>query len=214
MPPRPRILDLGCGPGRQTLVLARAFDTVITAVDIHRPYLDQLAESAAAAGLSDRIETRCANMEALEEPPESVDLFWSEGAVYVPGVVRALELWRPLLAPGGVIAFTELSWLTPSPPQEPAKFWSAAYPSMGTVGENLERIKRAGYQVIDRFTLPERDWWDDYFRPLERRIAGLRSASRVDLVMETVMVGTEREIDLYRRHGGSFGYVFYVLRKY
>ena len=36
LPPSPRVVDLGCGPGRQTLVLAQALSSSIIAADIHQ----------------------------------------------------------------------------------------------------------------------------------------------------------------------------------
>ena len=50
LPPHPVVLDLGCGPGRQTLVLAKTLDMHVIAVDLHASYLDQLNRSAAAKG--------------------------------------------------------------------------------------------------------------------------------------------------------------------
>ncbi|MEZ5248141.1 MAG: class I SAM-dependent methyltransferase [Ilumatobacteraceae bacterium] len=42
---------MGCGPGRASLVIADELpDATITAVDLYQPYLDQLVESARAAG--------------------------------------------------------------------------------------------------------------------------------------------------------------------
>ena len=39
MPASPTVLDVGCGPGRSTLVLADALPTsLLTAVDLHRGY--------------------------------------------------------------------------------------------------------------------------------------------------------------------------------
>jgi ribosomal protein L11 methylase PrmA len=37
LPASPRVVDVGCGSGRQTLVLAEALRTRILAVDLHRP---------------------------------------------------------------------------------------------------------------------------------------------------------------------------------
>ena len=81
LPARPRVVDLGCGSGRQTLVLAESLQVKVIAVDLHQPFLDQLAASAHARGLARLVETRCADMGALELPSGSVDLLWSEGAV-------------------------------------------------------------------------------------------------------------------------------------
>ncbi len=56
LPDKPVVLDIGCGPGMQTLALARALDTSIVAVDIHEEYLEELKIRADAAGLGERIE--------------------------------------------------------------------------------------------------------------------------------------------------------------
>lgn len=82
LPPQATVLDLGCGTGRQTLVLARELRARITAIDIHQPYLDGLARNAAAAGLSDFIRTRCLSMDALDYPPASIDLFSRFSSTY------------------------------------------------------------------------------------------------------------------------------------
>jgi hypothetical protein len=42
-------------------------------------------------------------------------------------------------------------------------------------------------------------------------MARLRPAAGKDL--RAVIAATEAEIDLYRRHGDAFGYVFYLLRR-
>jgi hypothetical protein len=41
--------------------------------------------------LSHWIETRCEDMGALDVPPGSVDLVWSEGAAYILGFGEALR---------------------------------------------------------------------------------------------------------------------------
>jgi cyclopropane fatty-acyl-phospholipid synthase-like methyltransferase len=48
---RPRILDVGCGPGGPTLELARLSDGEIIGLDIHQPSLDKLSRRIEEAGL-------------------------------------------------------------------------------------------------------------------------------------------------------------------
>ncbi len=75
LPDRPEILDIGCGSGMQTIELARICpDCHITAVDIHQPYLDDLARKAAAAGVGDRITTVRASMDDLPFEDASFDV--------------------------------------------------------------------------------------------------------------------------------------------
>src|ERR687897_1879588 len=104
LPAAPRALDLGCGSGRGALVLAETLSTKVVAVDNHQPFLDQLQATAIERGLEHLIEPRCADMRTPGAPAGSVDLLWSEGAIYLLGFEPGLRLWPPLLAPGGCLA--------------------------------------------------------------------------------------------------------------
>jgi SAM-dependent methyltransferase len=210
LPTAPRVLDLGCGTGASTLVLAAALRTRVIAVDIHQPFLDQLRATAQARGLAPLIETRCADMRAPGAPPGSVDLLWSEGALYVLGFEQGLRLWRPLLAPGGCLVASECSWLCADPPAEAAAFFRSGYSGMAGIAENLERARAAGFDVIDHFTLPPAAWWDEFYTPLQERMAQL--APEADPALAAMIDETRREIALYRLHSDSYGYVFYLLR--
>ena len=208
-----KILDLGCGPGAHSLALARETGASVTAVDIHQPYLDQLEENAAAEGLSGLITTRNADMGQLPFASESFDLIWSEGAIYLLGFDHALREWARLLRPGGKMAVTEISWLKPDPPEEIRKFWNVAYPAMRSVEGNLEAAVGAGYQAVEHLVLPESDWWDGYYNYLERRLALFRQEFREHPEAETLALGTEQEISLFKRFSEYYGYVFYLLKR-
>lgn len=212
LPAEPRVLDLGCGPGRQTLVLARELSVVVTAVDLHAPYLKELEEAAARQGLGALVRTRCADFGALDDAPGSIDLLWSEGAIYNLGWAEGLRRWRPLLRPGGQMAVTEATWLTDERPEEAIAFWKAAYPAMGTIASNSAAAREAGFDVVDAFALPASAWWDEYYRLLQARMDALRSRAENAAGLASAIAETTREIELYARCGTSYGYVFYLLR--
>ncbi len=213
LPSEPRVLDLGCGPGKQTLVLARHFQTPIIAVDFHAPFLDRLRQAAEAEGLSDLIVTRLGRMEELEEPPGSVDLIWIEGAIYIVGFAEGLRLWRRLLRDDGLLVASEATRLTDDPPAEARAFWHEEYPAVTTVDGNIRIANECGYEVFDHFTLPQSAWWDEYYTPLKERIARLRHESDTHPALVRVLDDTEREMAICERYGDSFGYVLYLMRK-
>lgn len=212
LPQAARLLDLGCGPGKQTLVLAAEAPagSRIVAVDIHRPYLDRLQRAVCALGWEERIEVRRASMDNPGASPGSVDLIWAEGSAYCIGVENALRLWRPLLAAGGVLGFTELTWTAEKRPPEAAAFWAQAYPGMTDFEGNAARLAAAGYELLDAFALPAGDWWDEYFTPLLERIESLRKDAPGDADLAAAIAATEREIEMRRRCGETFGYLFYL----
>ena len=60
--PRTRVLDVGCGSGRHTRVLAQGSPARIVAVDNHPPFVEELNRQTQALGLADRIEARVGDM--------------------------------------------------------------------------------------------------------------------------------------------------------
>jgi serine/threonine-protein kinase HipA len=210
LPPRPEILDLGAGPGRQTLALARQTQGRVTAVDVDAGFLGALRRRAASEGLGARVRTLTASMDGLDLAPGTFDLVWSEGAAYQIGFDRALALWRPWLRVGGGLAVTELAWLAAEPPADARRFWEGAYPAMRSRAANRAAIERAGFELAGDFALPASDWWEGYYAELEPRIAPLRARFAASPEAQAVLDAAAEEIDLFRRSDGAYGYVFYV----
>lgn len=211
LPAEPEVLDVGCGPGRQTLELLRGTGGRVTAVDTHPPYLADLTRRAEAEGLGGRLRATEADMTRLPFADASFDLLWSEGAIYLMGVAPALKAWRRLLRPGACIAFTEIAWLTEDRPEEARRVWDEGYPAMTTVDGNSRLIASAGYEELARFVLPESDWWD-YYRPIGARLSGLRRRYAGDPAALAVLDAETREIELYRAHSRAYGYAFFIVR--
>ena len=124
---KPRILDVGCGAGAQTMVLAEVCEGKITAVDNHQPFLDIIDTKAKDIGFAGKIETINGTMLDLKFESESFDIIWSEGAIYIVGFANGLASWKKLLKPGGYIVVTHLSWLKNDPPDELMEFWKKEF---------------------------------------------------------------------------------------
>jgi methylase of polypeptide subunit release factors len=67
LPDNPDIIDMGCGTGSQTLILAER--GTVTAVDLHPPFLTLLMDRAKSRGLEERIRPLAGSMDAL--PPDT-----------------------------------------------------------------------------------------------------------------------------------------------
>lgn len=212
LPPRPRILDLGCGPGTQTIELARATGGSVVALDIREHFLDELRERARAAGVDAQITPLRGSMFEMNLEAESFDLIWSEGAIYIIGFGAGLSGWQQFLKSNGWLAVSELSWLTSDPPAVARQFWAQHYPGMRTREENCAIASQAGYLDLQTFVLPLQDWWN-YYGPGEQRVGELRIKYANDAAVLAQLEMSQREYDVFRACSDSYSYVFYVMRK-
>jgi SAM-dependent methyltransferase len=213
LPRVPRVLDVGCGPGAQTVCLAELSGGMVAATDNHLPFLRSLARTIAARELAGRVFPVAADMNRLPFPPGSFDLIWAEGSIYIAGLENGLAHWRPLLKKRGAIAYTEISWLREEIPEELDRFWKEAYPAIGPVSRNTEILESAGFETLGTFLLPESDWWDEYYNNILAKIPLLRSRYRNDAEALQVLDMEEAEMDLYRKYSAYYGYVFYMGRR-
>jgi SAM-dependent methyltransferase len=210
---RLRIADIGCGTGASTLVLARALDARIVAVDFLSEFLDVLRARAVEAGLGDRIETVNASMDAMPFEADGLDAIWSEGAVYNIGFENGVRTWRPFLKPGGILAVSELTWLTANRPTELEEHWCRHYPEVGTAASKLAVLERNGYAPIGYFALPEHCWLDGYYRPMQQRFPAFLARHASSDAARALVAAETSEIDLYERHRAFVSYGFYLARK-
>ena len=212
LPHSPVILDLGCGAGGQTLLLAELTPGSITAIDNHAPSIERLKERLAQQGLSHRVQAQVGDMAHPEQLPESFDLIWSEGAFYNIGIDNALRICRGLLRPGGYLAFTDAIWRKENPPPE-VKASFDDYPTMGWLKNIVSEIHCCEFDLIGHFTLPDKAWWDDFYTPMETRIAELRGKYTKDNEATAILDQIAEEPQMHRRYSNFYTYEFFVARR-
>ncbi len=213
LPQKPLILDIGCGTGIQTIVLAQITGGYIIALDRYKIFLDILIRKAAQAGIAERISCINADMSSMSFKKGCFDIIWSEGAIYITGFERGLKDWREYLRPKGYIAITEINWLRNDPPEEIRKFFENEYPAIDYIKANISIINDGRYDLIDYFILKENAWWDDYYNPLEATIKSLRNKYINNQDAQRLFDSLQLEIDLYRKYSDYYGYVFYIVRR-
>jgi SAM-dependent methyltransferase len=213
LPASPAVLDLGCGVGGQTLHLAQLTSGSIIAVDNHVPSIDRLTRTVAERNLSQRVRPMVGDMGRLTFPSESFDLIWSEGALYNIGIEHALRICRPLLRPGGYLAFTDAVWRKEDPPAEVRAAFDADYPGMGWVNDVRAAIARCDLELLGHFTLPDHAWWEDFYTPMQRRVRDLRDQYGADSEALAVLDQIDQEPELHRRYSEYYAYEFFVTRR-
>lgn len=208
-----RIADIGCGTGASTLVLAKHLDARIAAVDLVPAFLARLEDEAGRAGAGDRIATCVASMDALPFGEAALDAIWSEGAIYNMGFEAGVAAWRKHLRRGGILAVSELTWLTRERPAELTRHWEHEYAGVNTASAKMAILEAHGFSPVGYFVLPGHCWLDNYYRPMERRFAGFLDAhGNADAARRTV-AAERHEISLYERYGAYFGYGYYIAKK-
>jgi SAM-dependent methyltransferase len=210
--PETRVLDVGCGTGLQTRLLAQNTPARFVAVDIHPPFVDVLNREAQRLGIADRLDARVADMRQLDFAPGSFDIVWCEGAIAIMGFEAGLREWRPLLARGGHMAVTEVCWTRRDPPPACAAFWAQEYPAIRDASTLLSVIGEHGYDVVDYFALPPSSWWDDYYQPLQLNVTEFRNRHREEPDAQELADDVQREIDVWHAYAQFYSYWFFVIR--
>jgi len=207
------ILDIGCGPGLQTIYLAKISKGNVIGIDIHQPYLDNLNKLAERDDLQDKIKTIKMSMMEMDFPEEHFDIIWAEGSIFVIGFENGLKQWKKYIKPNGFLAVHEMTWLKDNPPKELNDWWQKVYPEIKTIDEDLKIIDKCGYKLLGHFALPEDAWWDLYYTPLEKRLKVLKEKYKDNLKFQEAIRLEEEEIELFRKYNEWYGSVFYVMQK-
>lgn len=208
-----RIADIGCGTGASTLVLARLLNAEITAVDFFQDFLDVLKTRADRAGTAGKVTPLCASMVELPFKDESLDVIWSEGAIYNIGFKKGVADWRRYLKPGGLLIASEITWTTHYRTHELQSYWNNEYPEIDTASAKMRVLEENGYTPVGYFALPEYCWTDNYYEPIQASTqAFLARHGNSDQAREIVDI-QHREIELYEKYKAYYSYGMYIARK-
>jgi ubiquinone/menaquinone biosynthesis C-methylase UbiE len=188
----PRILDIGCGSGVPTIVLAEISNGKIVAVDNDMSRLELLKGKIKTLGLEGRIEMVNCSARDLSFHIEGFDIIWSEGSIFAVGFERGLPEWGRYLKPGGFLA---------------------VHDEIGDLRRKIEYIPDCGYDLLDYFVLNHTVWWDEYYAPLERKIDELMSRYGDRPEFSADLEKERREISLFKGEPRKFESVFFIIRK-
>jgi SAM-dependent methyltransferase len=146
---RPRILDIGCGRGQQTIELALMAESEVIGIDTDQAALSKLRQKINKACLGDRVKAIHVSLLENQFEDNSFHILWEEGVFHLLDATKSLPECRRLLKPDGYLVMHEtIIWF-----------------------EGIRKeLSEFGFQPVGQYMLPKHFWWTDYGAPLEERI--------------------------------------------
>ncbi|MHC6527971.1 MerR family transcriptional regulator [Vibrio proteolyticus] len=202
------VLEIGCGKGITTELLATQSPFKVTALDNDDYNLSCLKERLRHSDGLHLVQSVCASMTDLPFSDVQFDVIWSEGSAYIMGIEKALRHWQPVLKEQGYLVISDLVWRINSPDAEVRDYWSQHYPDMQTVQSRVQLFERAGFQMIIHFDLSSHAW-DNYIGPLQTRIDKVSQHPFTSNALSDI----QRELSIHHNYLGQYGYHFFVARR-
>jgi len=208
-----QILDIGCGSGGQTMIIAQNSNCKITGLDLFPLFIDKFNSNAKNLNLQNRVTGIVGSMDNLPFQNEEFDILWSEGAIYNIGFERGLNEWYKFLKKDGFIAISEVSWFTEDRPIEIETFWKNAYSEIDTIPNKLIHMKNAGYIPIEAFKLPENCWTEHFYIPQIKAQKLFLEKYADNKTIEELIANQRHEAQMFEKYKEYYGYVFYIGKK-
>lgn len=183
----PRILDVGCGSGVPTLMIAEKFDGKITAIDIDTKSIDIFREKVKELDLSDRVNLSDSSLFDIKVKNNQYDLILAEGLLNVVGFQKGfLKIIKLLKRKGFIIIHDEFQ----------------------NQNDKIEFIRNNNCRILDLFVLNEQIWWNDYYKCLEKEISSNSNKELLKLFKSDL-----HEIKLFKKNPSQYISVYYIIEK-
>jgi SAM-dependent methyltransferase len=213
LPEQPLILDIGCGPGVQTIEIAKLSNGKIISLDNHQEFLDKLMKKAKDEELLDHIAPKNESMLDMDFEENTFDIIWSEGALYFMGFQNGLRRCHQLLKSDGFLAVTEIVYLVNNPPAPVIQYFEKEYPDIKAVKDKMEFIQNERFHLISSFTLPESSWLDGFYLPMEEELIRLNMKYHGNEIALGIFEEMKTEINFYKKFSDFYGYEFFVMQR-
>jgi len=205
-----KVVDMGCGTGRQSEILANELNGKIIAIDLFEEFIESAKKRFFNNNLD--IQAIVGDMANLHFCKEEFDLIYSEGAIYSMGFEKGINYWKKFIKPEGYLIVSEVSWLTEKRPREIQSYWDLEYSEIDTIENKLYQLKKAGYRIINHFTLAQK-CWKNYYSHVEKHFNAFLKRNKHSKESIQFTEELKHEINMYNKYKDYFGYEFYIVQK-
>jgi ubiquinone/menaquinone biosynthesis C-methylase UbiE len=149
--PKSAILEVACGSGGISILLARELGASVTGIDINEEAVQAARERAAREGFSSDISFQVQDASRLlpYEDGSFEVVFCNDSINHLPDRGAVLQDWHRLLKPSGVVLFTDPIVVTgPLSNREIAIRSSIGFFLFMPQGENERLIRETGFEIL------------------------------------------------------------------
>jgi SAM-dependent methyltransferase len=117
--PEDSVLEVGCGVGQTSVLLAKRCGCDVTGLDISESMIKSASDRSRKSGVAEKIEFRQGDISNLPFENDRFDVVLSESVTaFAPDHAKAIREYARVLKPGGFLGLNEGLYLKEDPPEE------------------------------------------------------------------------------------------------
>ena len=136
-----------------------------------------------------------------------------KGALYNIGFEKAVSYLTPFIKKGGVLACSEITWLTKNRPSSLTEHWHSEYSEIGCAEDKIKVLTDNGLNLIGYFSLDESCWMQNYYNHLVASFDSFLERHNNSEDAIAIVEAEKYEIDLYESNKEYISYGFYIATK-